>query len=138
MLDYFIFNIGANAKFDINSGANIHLLGDIAPSEVLFNVLGGGGEADAKIQESIFKGTLLTGRNALINDNEGTNFILGAIIADGKLLFAESVITHQPFLAPTPVLAPVPVPAAGLLFGSVLAGGFAFGAWRRWRVQKSA
>ena len=121
-LDFFIFNIAANAKFEIQ-GSDIELLGEITPMDVLFNVkgvAGGGGEDDAKIQESLFQGTLLAaGRNVIINDNEYAegNGLYGAIIAGNKLLFAESDITHDPFM-PTVVPEPTTLWLAG--FGAAL------------------
>jgi len=113
-LDFFVFNISANAKFEVQ-GSKIELLGEISPSDVLFNVMGqagGPGEDDAKIQQSLFRGTLLAaGRNVIINDNEFAegNGIYGAIIAGNKLLFAESDIMHEPFC-------PVPEPSSVALF----------------------
>jgi hypothetical protein len=118
-LDFFVFNVAASAKFDIQ-GSDIELLGHITPMDVLFNVkgvVGGGGEDDAKIQQSLFQGTLLAaGRNVIINDNqydEG-NGLYGAVIAGNKLLFAESDITHDPFM-------PIPEPATIWLVGLGLA-----------------
>lgn len=114
-LDFFVFNIAANAKFDIQ-GSVIELLGDVTISDVLFNVkgvVGGGGEDDAKIQESLFRGTLLAaGRNVLVNDNEFSegHGIYGALIAGNKLIVQESDIVHDPFM-------PVPEPATCALAG---------------------
>jgi hypothetical protein len=117
-LDFFVFNIAANAKFEIQ-GSDIELLGNITPMDVLFNVkgvVGGGGQDDAKIQQSLFRGTLLAaGRNVIINDNEFDegNGLYGALIAGNKLLFSESDITHDPFM-------PVPEPASCWLAGFAL------------------
>ncbi len=85
--DYFVFNIFADQVFDINSGAEIELLGDITPEEVLFNVLGfvgGGGQDDAKVQgNSLFRGTLLAlGRNVLVSQNHFDTFNSSGLIDD--------------------------------------------------------
>ena len=126
-LDFFVFNIAANAKFEIQ-GSDIELLGEITPMDVLFNVkgvVGGGGQDDAKIQESLFQGTLLAaGRNVIINDNEFAegNGIYGAIIAGNKLLFAESDIIHDPFM-PTVIPEPSGLSLICLVAGMLVAAG---------------
>lgn len=102
--DVFIFNIPMGKQFELNSGAEIALSSDLDPRRVVFNVAGEvggpGGLDDTKIQESLFRGTLIaTGRNVLVNDNEYAegNGLYGSIITGGKLIFEESDITHECF-----------------------------------------
>ena len=101
--DFFIFNIAAGFQFKIN-GSEILLAGGLDASQVLFNVLGPPpGPDDAIIQQSLVFGTILApARNILVNDNQYAdgNGLYGAIITGGKLLFAESDITHDPYCEP--------------------------------------
>ena len=136
MDDFFIFNIAMEREFKI-TGSDIVLSG-VDPSRVLFNVLGlvpQSGPDDAIIQESLFYGTLLApGRHVLINDNEYAegNGLYGAIIAGGKLLFAESDITHDPFGLPTTTSVPDSGTTLTLLV-AVFVGLFGFVSGKRGR-----
>ncbi len=152
--DFFVFNIAAGHEFDVSS-AKIKLLGDITPEEVLFNVLGsvgGGGQDDAKIQSSLFMGTLLApGRNVLVGSGnhfdtfasggssqpplttsmnwwDATGGLFGQVVAGGKITWTESDIAHHGFC--------VPEPSLGLLLGISLIGLVGAGAVRRFKQNK--